>query len=91
MISVRVGRPAPPDPALFYDEAVKKTPQQLVSALPIVLVFRVSEKGINFRCADLKIRKLQDIDNIRILKLERDPQFFQYIIIGHTILISSTR
>jgi hypothetical protein len=77
-------QPAPPNSAPFYDKAIKKTPQQLITALPVVLVFRIPEERAQLRAADLEIRKPQNFNYISIFQLKGDPQFFQNIVVGHS-------
>lgn len=45
-----------------------------------------SEQGRQLRFADVKISKLQDVDDVGIFKIQCDPEFFQYIVICHQYL-----
>ena len=44
------------------------------------------EQGGQLGFRNLKISKPQDLDDIGILEVQRDPELFQYIVICHQYL-----
>ena len=67
----------------MYDQPVEEVPQKLIAGFHILRMTFFAEDSTQLTLCDFKINQAEYPDDVIISQVERYPQLFQDIIVGH--------